>query len=161
MAHDPNASRPRSGKAAAPPSLHSLGSVLGESRELATPAGQISPQAWLLAVGDRIAHRSRPERLSKSVLWVRVPSSTWAQELSLHTQTIVVRLREAGFAVETLRFRVGFSEDRPKEPPPPARRVARAQLPDDLKERLDRVTDPQLRSSISEAAALNLGRKKD
>lgn len=136
-----------------------LGSLLSQSRELDTPAGQVSQQLWETAVGERIAARCRPERVSKAVLWVQVPSSTWAQELSLHADTIASRLREAGLEVNSLRFRVVAQGGTPAVTPRRPVQARRAALPAPLQQRLAQVDDPELRAAIADAAALTLGRR--
>jgi hypothetical protein len=136
----------------------SLGNLLEQSRELQTPAGQVSLQTWADAVGERIALRSRPERVTKGVLWVRVPSSTWAQELSLHAETIAGRLRERGIAVEGLRFRVGLEVTHTPSAARKAPAVRRSELPQELRQRIEKIDDPELRGAIEDAAAFSLGR---
>lgn len=137
-----------------------LGSLLSQSRELDTPTGQVSQQLWSRAVGERIAARCRPERVSKGVLWVQVPSSTWAQELSLHADTIASRLREAGLEVTSLRFRVTAQGGKPAVTPRRTLQARRAPLPAQLQQHLEQVDDPELRAAIADAAALTLGRQR-
>jgi len=47
---------------------------------------------WEQIVGPEIARRSRPERLYKGTLFVKVMGSAWAQELSFHKATIIRRV---------------------------------------------------------------------
>jgi hypothetical protein len=137
-----------------------LGAVLGGSRELQTPKGQVSLAVWLTAVGERIAERARPEKLNRGTLWVRVSSSAWAQELSLQSQLIISRLQEAGLTVSELRFRIAT------EVAPTARKAAavatsrRAPLPASLEKSLAKVEDPALKAAIADAAAFSLGRRR-
>jgi hypothetical protein len=138
----------------------SLGAVLGGSRELQTPAGQVSLAVWLSAVGSRIADRARPEKLSRGTLWVRVSSSTWAQELSLQSQLIVSRLQAAGFPVQELRFRVGMDTSSTPKKPTAVASARRAPLPASLEKSLAKLEDPALKAAIADAAAFSLGRRR-
>lgn len=137
-----------------------LGAVLGGSRELQTPRGQVSLATWLDAVGQRIADRSRPEKLTRGILWVAVTSSTWAQELSLQSQLIVSRLQEAGLPVDELRFRVGLEVTTTTKKATAIANSRRAALPPSLEQSLAKVEDPVLKAAISDAAAFSLGRRK-
>lgn len=47
---------------------------------------------WEQIVGSEIARRSRPEKLYKGTLFVKVMGSAWAQELSFHKATIIRRV---------------------------------------------------------------------
>jgi len=140
-----------------------LGVLLRQDGDLRVPPSiEASPVAfrdWEAAVGSRIAARARPVRVDRGVLLVRTSTATWAQELSLLSDTILEQLRARGVAVRSLRFRVG-----PVEPPdrPPSRSEPRkappvVPLPPALREELGRVEDDELRVAIADAAAKNLG----
>jgi len=133
-----------------------LGSLLASSREAAARyAGTaIDREQWRLIVGERIAARTEPGAKRGRELTVHVASASWAQELSLLVNEIVVRLKAAGIHVDTVRFRV-------KEVAAPARDPAarkpvyrKAALPGALAEQLEQIDDSELRAAISEAAAL-------
>ena len=130
---------------------------MASSPKLSEQTAHIGIQ-WQNAVGARLAQRTHPERLSDGVLVVRVPSSTWAQELSLLSAVVVDRLRAAGHPVVQLRFSVGASVAPPEPPPIVVRRVA---LPAALEASLARIEDPELRRLIAEAAAYGLARQRD
>jgi hypothetical protein len=127
---------------------------------LQTPAGQVSLAVWVDAVGPRIADRSRPERLNRGTLWVRVPSSTWAQELSLQSELIVSRLQAVGLQVETLRFRVSMETTTTARKAAAVATSRRAPLPPSLQESLAKLDDPALKAAIADAAAFSLGRRR-
>ena len=133
-----------------------LGSLLTSSREAAARfAGTaIDREQWRRIVGERIAARTEPGAKRGRELTVNVASASWAQELSLLMNEIVVRIRAAGFGVDTIRFRV-------KEIAPPVRDAAalkptyrKAELPNTLTQKLDGIEDSELRDAIGEAAAL-------
>ncbi|MCU0686075.1 MAG: DUF721 domain-containing protein [Polyangiaceae bacterium] len=114
--------------------------------------------AWRRVVGMGVALRSRPLRVVRGTLWVRVASSSWAQELSLLQATIIDRLATYGVRVERVRFQVGEVGPPNRAPrleaPPPA--APKADLPEDLVRALAAVEDEELRRTLTEAAGLNL-----
>lgn len=120
-------------------------------------AGPVAPHVWLAAVGPRIAARTRPLRVERGALVVRVESPVWGHELGFLADAIVARLRERRVDVARLVFAVG-----PIEPPRALRpgrvRVvpALATLPDDLEATLAAVPDESLRGAIRAAARANL-----
>lgn len=128
-----------------------LRDLLSLSPALRSQPGRIGQHQWRLAVGDRVAARSSPGKLVEGLLTVVVSSSTWAQELSLLSTTIVERLQAEGLRVRRLRFVVGRVEPLAQEPAPA--RVSRRELPRQLRARLERIDDPELRAAIAEAAS--------
>src|SRR5690349_8069136 len=94
-----------------------LADLLAASPMLGARTAYISLADWQRAVGPRLAQKTLPERLSEGVLTVRVPSSTWAQELSLLSDVVSERLRAAGHAVQRLRFQVHTASTQPPERP--------------------------------------------
>ncbi len=110
-------------------------------------------------MGARLAEKAKPEELQGRVLVVRVPSSTWAQELSLLSSTIVSRLRERGHAVDRLRFRVAPAADARARKRPVRVQKATA-LPADLASKIGAVADEGLRSALLDAASYTLGRRR-
>src|SRR5260221_6620014 len=113
----------------------SLGAVLGRDRSFAqtldSPYGPVSRRDWELAVGSRIAQRTRPKRLVRGTLYVATASAAWAQELSLLSEGILASLARVIPDIRALRFEVGKVEPladprgrlvpvpRPVELPPP------------------------------------------
>lgn len=148
---------PRRGGPPAP-----VAQVLAEfQRSASHKAGSaLTPDEWQRIVGPKIAARTRVGRLTRGTLTVHAASSAWCNELSLLATDIVVRLRQAGWAVDDLRVRVGtFSEAASEAAPDAGRRPAqRSELPVELQARLALIDDPVLRSAVAEAAALSLGR---
>jgi predicted nucleic acid-binding Zn ribbon protein len=123
---------------------------------LSAHSAHITVAEWRRAVGERLAQKTHPERVSDGVLTVRVPSSTWAQELSLLSEVVLGRLGSAGHRIQKLRFHVAGSKA-PIEAKVTV--VRRAALPAALAESLARIDDPELRDAIAEAASLSLARK--
>ena len=137
--------------------IDSLGAILRGSPELSADKTRVPTHIWLQAVGQRVAERSRPERLSDGCLTVTVATAAWAQELSMLSQSITARLSQLGFHSKQLRFRVGAVADLP-----PSRRAITAAapvpLPTDIAARVEHIDDPELRAAIAEAASYSLGR---
>jgi len=135
----------------------SVASLFSNSPMLSARSAHIPLADWRRAVGDRLAQKTHPERISEGVLTVRVPSSTWAQELSLLADVVLQRLGAAGHRVQKLRFHVAGGRPVVEAPVTIVRRAA---LPATLLASLARLDDPELRRAITEAASLSLARKK-
>lgn len=133
-----------------------LAELLASSAMLGARTAHISLADWQRAVGARLAQKTLPERLSEGLLTVRVPSSAWAQELSLLSDIVAERLRTAGHAVQRLRFQVHATS---QSADVALTTVRRAELPARLRESLEQVEDPDLRRAIAEAAAYSLARQ--
>ena len=117
---------------------------------------------WRAIVGSKIAARTRPGKLQRGVLTVKVASSAWSNELSFLRPQILDRLSKAGHEVQRLRFVV----DQELSTRPAARAKAQAhgprptdfRLPEELLERLRQIDDPNLRAAVAEAARASLSR---
>lgn len=133
-----------------------LAQLLSSSAMLSAQTAHISLEQWQRAVGERLAVKTYPERIADGVLTIRVPSSTWAQELSLLSQVVLDRLSAAGHRIARLRFHVATG---PVRPEPPVTIVRRAALPANLAASIAQVQDAELRGALTEAAAYSLARK--
>jgi hypothetical protein len=130
-----------------------IGELLLQSKAL-NPPDRLSWHAWREIVGSKIAQRSRPAQVERQTLTIIVSSSTWAQELSLLTTTILERVRVKLPAVRVLRFQVGVIEA--PEVAQVRNRVQPVTLPPDLESRIARVEDESLRRILRDAASFNL-----
>jgi hypothetical protein len=142
---------------AKPEALSAILNRAGENRFARTREAIPGP-LWRDAVGARIAERAYPISIEDGVLLLRVPSSVWANELSLLSDEVRARLKERGVTVRELRFRVGVM---PPVERPPERRIARTvpttrEIPEELARVLAGVTDPDLRAILEGAAGANL-----
>ncbi|MFO0611363.1 MAG: DUF721 domain-containing protein [Polyangiaceae bacterium] len=142
--------------------IEPLGAVLARDKTVdrTGAATAIPKDDWERAVGSRISHRTRPERIHRGVLHVVVGSSAWAQELSLLSEAILEALRPLKPELTSLRFRVG---DARWVRPPEGRRVAvppPVDLPKEVEAAVARVADEELRDTIRRAAATNLAYSK-
>ncbi|MEY4545184.1 MAG: hypothetical protein RL685_1379 [Pseudomonadota bacterium] len=133
-----------------------LADLLASSAMLGAKTAHISLADWQRAVGARLAQKAFPERLLDGTLTVRVPSSTWAQELSLLSSVVIERLQAAGHGVARMRFQVHATRSAPERP---VTTIRRAPIPPLLEQTLEQIEDPELRHAIAEAAAYGLGRK--
>lgn len=122
-------------------------------------ASPIGARDWELAVGSRIAARTRPERLERGTLYVVTASAAWSQELALLVDPIKERLQNLGIKVEVLRFRVGpiDRESRIALRRPPKEAPVEARLDEPLAQAIAAVGDDELRKSIATAAKRALG----
>lgn len=138
-----------------------LGDVLEGTRRAALKRAReaVDRETWLRVVGRRIAERTEVGALKGGELIVHVASAPWAQELSFLTPEIRARLAEVGVNVERIRFRVKSELPKSKaEPTPQPTRNHRAALPKELTNRLESISDEELRRAISGAAGLAIGR---
>ena len=133
-----------------------LGSLLASSREAAARyAGTaVDREQWRQIVGERIAARTEPGAKRGRELTVHVASASWAQELALLVNEILVRLKAAGIYVDTVRFRVKEIAVQPRDAAARKPVYRKAPLPSALATRLEGIEDSELRDAISEAAAL-------
>ncbi len=138
----------------------SLGSLLATSRDAAARhAGTaIDREQWRRIVGERIAARTEPGPKRGRELTVFAASASWAQELSLLVNEIVVRIKAAGISVDTVRFAVREIKPRTRDAAAPKPTVRKAPLPSALNRQLDGIADAELRDAIAEAASLWLAR---
>jgi len=86
------ARRPRS-TVSAPEPLRAILERAGENR-FARAREAIPAALWREAVGARIAERALPLSLEDGTLVLRVPTSVWANELSLLADEVFARLKE-------------------------------------------------------------------
>ena len=121
--------------------------------------------AWPTAVGDAVARRAWPLRISRDgTLHVAVESATWAQELSLLQNDVLEALRgQLGVAAPAkLRFAVGPI---PEEAAPGASEPANTpaeptEVPPEIESEASSaaaaIDDPELRELVARAARTSL-----
>ena len=65
-------------------------------------------EEWPKLVGAQIAQVTTPDRVTRDgVLFVRVASAAWMQELQLMAPTVLARLREKSKAIKQIAWRIG------------------------------------------------------
>ncbi|MBW2525009.1 MAG: DUF721 domain-containing protein [Deltaproteobacteria bacterium] len=142
--------------------MKKLDDILGGSGQLTPPRSvrlpPLSRTDWEDAVGARVATRTEPYRLDRGVLFVRVASAAWANELAMLTEPIITHLRQQGMDLHSVRFTVGKVQAQPRTrgtpvaaPAPPLEK-----LPQDVQDAVAAVDQPELREAIAQAALQNL-----
>jgi predicted nucleic acid-binding Zn ribbon protein len=88
-----------------PRRLNDAVAAIRNAAEPATPLAAVQ-RAWPSAVGERVAAEAEPVAEREGVVTVACRAATWAQELDLLHDELLVRLREGvGEArIERLRF---------------------------------------------------------
>lgn len=121
------------------------------------PQPPIDPALWDEAVGTRIARRAQPIRLERGVLYVRVATSAWANELSMLADDILAQLMARNVAATSLRFSVGpIKKPRRRRGKPRHAAAPDAALPEMLRDRVAKIEDPNLQRALAEACAKSL-----
>jgi hypothetical protein len=116
-------------------------------------------EAFSRAAGTKLLARARAERLRGSILYVRVSSSSWSQQLHALKSQLLEKIRETpgGECVRDLRFNVGDIEELPtftatrkrashSASPKPAK--SRPPIADELVRAMSDVQDPELRDRL-------------
>lgn len=131
---------------------------LFRSLKLDEPArGYRACKAFQRAAGARILQSARAERMKGAILYVRVSSSAWAQNLSLMREQIVAKLQRTpgGEGVNDLRFHVGPIEELPDWEAPVAAPGAPCvtggppTLDEELRRAIAQVKDDELRAELT------------
>ena len=119
---------------------------------------QVAAALWKEIVGEHLARRTRPVKITRSKLVVLVPSSTWKRQLSSLRREIVSRLNQVlGTGITRVEFRIDSTvEQAPRQTPPaPPKRTS---TPVDLP--LQGIADEELRAQVQAAATACLDRRK-
>lgn len=96
--------------------LSTLGEVLGHFLKSSGLKRRIQEQkildSWEKAVGEAVAERTQPMGVKNRVLWVRVSSSVWMQQLQFMKGLILQKLHEqtGNHSLQDLRFFLGEME---------------------------------------------------
>lgn len=149
----------RKGKRKAPVSI---GEPLGRVLEQAAPRGRrllAVLDAWRSMVSPRTLSHARPTSIRRGVLYLTVTDPLWMSELTYFVPRFLEALNgalPAGERLKSIRLRVGQLEDMPgtrrrraSEPPPPAP----SSLTREVRDRLERIDDPELRDQMARIAA--------
>ena len=116
--------------------------------------------AWRSAAGPVMARRALPVALEQGgVLVVAVSGAAWRQELSLAGPQLCARMREAGFAVESLKL---VNAPTPPPPPPPAPPLPELSPEEEagLLAELEHIKDPELREALVSLGRASLRARK-
>jgi predicted nucleic acid-binding Zn ribbon protein len=117
---------------------------------------------WPDIVGDQVARKTQPERLRNRILFVRVSSSTWMQQLQTMKPMLLERIhkRLKGGVIKDIRFSLGTvvpptpasSELQPKAEPQEIRLSA------EMEGYLDQIGDSELRTLMRNVLLKQAGR---
>lgn len=122
---------------------------------------------WVRTVGETIALHTRPERIERGILTVRVASSAWLQELRFLKEEIMTRFNELSEATPAhdIRFllgEVGSSDDRGGGNTP-LRSLKEYLTPWDKKmmvSSLEKIKDPELKEILRRVMEKEIGRRR-
>lgn len=105
---------------------------------------------WADIVGEQVARKTQPERLRNRILFVRVSSSTWMQQLQTMKPMLLERIHKTikGAAIKDIRFSMG--EVIPPSPAPselhPEGEPQEISLSAEMEGYLDQIGDSELRT---------------
>ncbi len=105
---------------------------------------------WDEIVGEQIAGRAQPDRLRNRILFIRVSSSTWMQQLQILKPTLLEKIHQTvkGGVIKDIRFLLG-EVNRPPQPSPRPQTENRSKttgLTGEIEPHLKQVKDAELRS---------------
>jgi predicted nucleic acid-binding Zn ribbon protein len=134
--------------------IHRIGKVLQKTlRRMDLQVKLEGYRVWLFwhdIVGEQIAKRTQPERLTNGILFVRVSSSTWMQQLQTMKPILLekIRGRVKDAVIEDIRFRLGkVTPSRAASPTPKgADEGPSVSLNSDMETYLGRIGDEELRT---------------
>jgi hypothetical protein len=122
---------------------------------------------WRNAVGPQIASQTYPDSLKRGVLFVRVSAPVWMHQLQFMKEEILSKLNELSSPeeVRNLRFSIGeipappsggASQPAPEPDLPPIAARDRTMMRDSL----EAVRDPELRSILERVMAREIGHRR-
>jgi hypothetical protein len=143
---------------------------LGRALDRAAPVGRrllAVKQRWRDIVSGRTLEHARPTSIRRDVLTLTVTDSLWMSELMYFVPEFLETLNAAlpaDQALARIRLRVGQLPDLPAARPAPAEGpepAAEVELSEELRQRLERIDDPELREQMVRIAAKLGGTKGD
>lgn len=139
-----------------------LGQVLVGVEQLISKESGIamSHAEWRRAVGDRVADHTRPGRVVRGKLMVKVASSSWCAELSFLKGDILRKLSQLGHDYSDLSFQVGevLAGEMSQRRTLARVRPGLPELPKALRERVQQIEDENLRAALESAILATLKR---
>jgi hypothetical protein len=145
--------------------IEKLGQVLDKSLKRLDPTGRLGEYGvwpiWNEAVGDTIARNAQPEKIRQGILFVKVSSPVWMQQLQYLKETIADKINQTlgKEVVKNIFFVIGkvappSGAAVEKAEPPPAT-AAPAKIDDQM---LDSIKDPEIRRALKRL--FNASRRK-
>jgi|ERR671918_1635600 hypothetical protein len=138
------------------PSVERLGEVLDKSLKRLELSSQLDQYGiwpiWNDVVGKPIARNAQPEKIRNGILFVKVTSPVWMQQLQFMKQMIADKLNQRlrSEVVKNIFFVLGridtdISEGEFKTPLPQKRELENSQLDETF---LESLTDPDVRQAF-------------
>jgi hypothetical protein len=142
-----------------------LGKILKKRNIPHTPTDRRLVDTWRRAVGPQIAAQTHPDTLKRGVLFVRVSAPVWMHQLQFMKEEILGRINEltGPEEVRNLRFCIGeIPVPPPGDAPPldPALPPLAGRDRTMMRESLEAIRDPELRTILERVMAREIGRRR-
>jgi hypothetical protein len=144
-----------------------LGKILKKRNIPHTATDRRLLDMWRRAVGPQIAAQTHPDTLKRGVLFVRVSAPVWMHQLQFMKEEILGRVREllGPEEVRNLRFCIGeipLSPPGGAQAPPidPALPPLAGRDRTMMRESLENVRDPELRTILERVMTREIGRRR-
>lgn len=117
---------------------------------------------WNDIVGDQIARRAQPERLTNRILFVRVSTSTWMQQLQTMKPMLLDRIHKTikGAAIKDIRFSLGEVIPPTPAPSEPQPRIEpqESRVSPEMEGYLEQIEDGELKTLMRNIMVKQAGR---
>ena len=124
-------------------------------------------KAWNQVVGPMIARQTRPDRLSRGILYVKVSTSVWMHQLQLLKEDILGKFKNHGtketLSVSNIRFSVGSIgslEENDRNFFQPITILLKDRDKALIEESLHLVRDPELKEILGRAMTKEMSRRR-
>jgi hypothetical protein len=144
-----------------------LGKILKKRNIPHTATDRRLLDIWRRAVGPQIAAQTHPETLKRGVLFVRVSAPVWMHQLQFMKEEILGRIGDLSGPeeVRSLRFCIGEIPPSPRaggQAPPhdPALPPLAGRDRTMMRESLETIQDPELRTILERVMTREIGRRR-
>jgi hypothetical protein len=124
-------------------------------------------EIWNKAVGTQISAHTRPEKLKRNTLFVKVSSSVWMQQLHILKSEIIEKINQllGKELVKNIHFSIGVIPSAPlRNPYPPSFSLESCPLRDKEKKLIEKntssVTDQELKEILKRVMTKNIIRRR-
>ncbi|UCD72234.1 MAG: DUF721 domain-containing protein [Syntrophobacterales bacterium] len=149
-----------------------VGAVLEKTLKKMSLEGKLKEHeiwnVWNNVVGEHVFHHAQPEHMRNKILFVKVSSSAWMQQLYYMSKEIVVALnkRLGAHVIEEIRFKLGEIDFRRESPPPPSRSSNPIPSPSkgiskEIQKTLSPIKDVQIKEILGRVMLMALGRREE
>lgn len=153
--------------------IESLGDILGKVLKKRKISLNLSlnredkrlTAAWNKAVGNRIAVHTRPDKLQRDTLFVKVSDSVWMQQLHFLKQDILGKINQLleGKTVTNIHFSLGKTSPLPATEdklPGAARHSLKARDKRMIEENTASIADPELKDILKKVMTREISRRR-